>query len=91
MVRVVVVRPFHHLGRTVSDGECIELEPIDAAVKAYEGVVSLSHGRLYQTRDMVAGSSLHAVTVDTVVAAMLVDPRADAPPKRRRGRPRKSL
>lgn len=87
---VVAVRPFLYLGRVVSGGEWIDLEPIDAAVKAYEGLVSLSHGRVYQTRDMVAQSPIQAMTVDAVVAAMLVDPVPDAPPRRRRRRPSKA-
>ncbi len=86
MVSVVVVRPFRHLERTVYDGECIEMEPIEALVKAREGYVSLDHGRTYQTRDMVAQPVALPVTVESFIAA---SPTTDTPVKRRRGRPRK--
>lgn len=92
MVSVVVVRPFGHLGRHVDAGEWIDLEPLDAAVKAYEGLVSLSHGRTYQTRDMVA--SHHVESFQISGALMAPEPASDhvpaVPLKRRRGRPRKA-
>lgn len=94
----MAVRPFHHLGRDVAAGEWVELAAIDAAVKAHEGLVSLSHGRSYQTRDMVAEPPVQPVTAQAVGAMTFggapavetsVDPVVDPPPKRRRGRPRK--
>lgn len=93
MVSVVVVRPFRHLDRNVYEGQSIEMDPIDAAVKAREGLVSLLHGGgTYQTRDLVAGAPVPAMTVESLdVPTPAEGPVAETPPKRRRGRPRKAL
>lgn len=88
----MVVRPFTHLGHDVFGGEWVELEALDAAVKAQAGLVSLSHGQSYQTRDMMAAGPAQAVTVAVESRSPLaapVDLEADTIPKRRRGRPRK--
>ena len=92
MVSVVVLRPFDYLGRQVEAGESVELEAIDAAVKAREGLVSLMHGNTYQTRDMVAATPGQAMTMGSFEAPEpTVDAVPETPPKRRRGRPRKAL
>ena len=91
MVSVVVLRPFHYLGVNVAVNETIEMEPIDAAVKAREGLVSLMHGTTYQTREMVAASPVEGMSTTSFMAPdPAVDPVPETPPKRRRGRPRKS-
>lgn len=91
MVSVMVVRPFTHLGHDVSGGEWVELEALDAAVKAQAGLVSLSHGQTYQTRDMVAAAPVQVVPVESrSTLAVPVDLEAETLPKRRRGRPRKA-
>lgn len=91
---VLVVRPFDYLGRAVTAGEWIDLEPLDAAVKAQAGLVSLSHGNTYQTRDMVAATPLQGTPVQGMTTSSFVTPPPDlvpqTPPKRRRGRPRKA-
>lgn len=90
MVSVLALRPFEYLGRDVAAGEWVDMVPVDAAVKAHEGLVSLSHGNTYQTRDMVAAPVQGMSTVSFMAPEPAVDP-APAPPKRRRGRPRKAL
>lgn len=90
MVSVMVVRPFRHLDRNVFGGEWIDLEPLDAAVKSHEGLVSLLHGQTYQTRDMVAATPVQAMTIQSFESTSeQTDTISEAPPKRRRGRPRK--
>lgn len=90
MVSVVVVRPFRYRDINVYDGQCIEMEAIDAIVKAREGLVSVMHGRTYQTRDMVAESPVQAMTIESFAAPPpAIASESDMPPKRRRGRPRK--
>jgi len=84
MVSVVVTRPFCHLGRNVYPGTSIMMVPIEAAVKAREGYVSLLHGNTYQTREMVADDQ---PTVEVFIAP---SPTNEQPVKRRRGRGRKS-
>lgn len=91
MVSVVVLRPFEHLGRAVASGEWIDLDPLDAAVKAQAGLVSLSHGTGYQTREMVAAAPVQAMTFGSCVEPPSDEPVPQTPPKRRRGRPRKAL
>jgi len=87
MVSVMVIRPFRHLGRNVFDGQWIDLDPIDAAVKAREGFVSLLHGNAYQTREMVAAEPPQVVALPAChsPASTIVEPV-----KRRRGRGRKA-
>jgi hypothetical protein len=94
MVAVMVMRPFTLDGRNVFPGEAVELEPIDAAVKAHAGLVSLEHGHLsqtYQTREMVA-APVASESVQ-IRPGVFVSESSESiyakPAKRRRGRPRK--
>lgn len=86
MVSVVVTQAFPYLGRNVYPGESIEMEPIDAAVKAHAGMVSLLHGQQYQTRHMEAAEPDQSYVFLPPLDQGKSDPE---PPKRRRGRPRK--
>ncbi len=82
MVRVKVLQAFEHH----EPGDDVDLEPVDAAVKAQSGLVSLLHGQLYSTREMVAGTQLAAATVNSFLSTpSTIEPE----PRRRRGRPRK--
>jgi len=80
MVCVKVIQVFEHH----AVGDNIELEPLDAAVKAHAGMVSLLHGTLYQTREMVAASP-SSLSVNSFIHT----PSTIEPATRRRGRPRK--
>lgn len=92
MVNVVVLRPFRYRDVNVDVDQTIEMEPIDAAVKAREGLVSLMHGTTYQTREMVAGAPVQGMSTASFVAPEPAgDPLPETLPKRRRGRPRKSV
>lgn len=95
MVSVRVVRPFSHNNENVYEGQWIEMEPLDAAVESHEGLVSLLHGNTYQTREMVAESPSSPVSAMTFAsqeeaAQAPTEHVEQAPPKRRRGRPRKN-
>jgi len=79
MVCVKVIQAFEHH----AVGDDIELEPLDAALKSRAGLVSLLHGTLYQTREMVASHA--TLSVDS----FLHTSSTIEPAKRRRGRPRK--
>ncbi len=85
-VGVVVLQPFVHQGCEVQPGRDVWLDPLDAAVKAQEGLVSLLHGDrgTYATREMTADTT-GPLSVHVSVAT---DPPLP-PLKRKRGRPRK--
>lgn len=86
MVPVLVLEPFEYLGRSVSSGDWIDMVPIDAAVQSRAGLVSLSHGNAYQTREMVAADPVSVVAVSSNLP---IPDTEERPVKRRRGRPRK--
>ncbi len=89
LVSVVVIQPFSHLGKHVFPGADLEMEPIDAAVHAHAGRVSLLHGRTYQRKDMIAAPDPEPMSVAIDIQDPVHDPIESAP-KRRRGRGRKS-
>ncbi len=79
MVTVVALREFRYGDRDLQIGEAVDMEPVQASVHAFAQRVSLLARPTYHTRDMVAQAVPDVVLVT-----------ADAPVKRRRGRPRKT-
>ena len=79
MVSVVAIREFDLAGRWVLSGEVVDLEPLDAAIRAHRGEVSLHHDvETYRTRVMEP---------EPVPVTVIFEPIQ--PVTRRRGRPRK--
>lgn len=77
-VRVIAIQDFELQGRAVYAGQAVQLLPIDAAVRARRGEVSLDPQmqETYQTRDMVAEQPVQAIriVVPVVATAILVTP-----------------
>ena len=79
MIAVVVLREFEFAGRWVKPGDVVDLEPLDAAIRAHRGEISLNHdAQLYRTRVMEP---------EPIPVQVAVTPSQPSP--RRRGRPRK--
>lgn len=64
-VRVIAIQDFELQGTAVYAGQAVELIPIDAAVRARRGEVSLDPQmrETYQTRDMVAATPVAVAVV----------------------------
>ena len=88
-VTVVAIRGFDHDGHLYLPGDSVRMQPIDAAVAAQRGDVSLNERPTYLTRDLVAPpvTQVQIVVAQIPVEDKIVEPAY--PPKRRRGRPRK--
>jgi hypothetical protein len=85
-VSVVALANFAYRSRLIHEGEAVDMAPIDAAVEARKGNVSLVVGMkpFYQTRELMAQPHVVAVSVPASEPTFI-------PPKRRRGRPKKAV
>jgi hypothetical protein len=101
MVSVVALKNFEHDGEPIHRGQAVWMSPIDAAWRARKGLVTLTKGArpTYHTREMVPEPlpvvefvDVQSTTEETGVTHNLIEPAPEPvePPKRRRGRPRKT-
>ena len=83
-VTVLALRDFYYCGQDIIAGQPVAMIPIDAAVEARAGNVSLDKQATYHRRDMTAE--------DVPMMAAVLEALPPDPPKvvkRRRGRARK--